>query len=195
MKVIEWYTDKLIKKPFITKSITSFFTFGLGDFICQSIEGKLTGSKKSYDLKRILRQACFGFAVTPYFHLQFNIIIPKLFPGSGPLNLVKIIAYDQTIGASLFLIIFFSYMDTMNGVNINQSIKDTFQKLPSCMIANWKLWPLAQALNFTIVPPPYRVLFANSVGIIWNTYLSFIQNNKPNKTEENSLKSDINNKI
>merc|ERR1719273_1856548 len=38
---------------------------------------------------------------------------------------------------------------------------------------NWQLWIPAQVLNFWIVPVQFRVLFANFVALIWNTYLSW----------------------
>jgi protein Mpv17 len=36
------------------------------------------------------------------------------------------------------------------------------------------VWPLANAVNFAIVPAPYRVLYVNFVSLCWNTYLSSV---------------------
>lgn len=38
--------------------------------------------------------------------------------------------------------------------------------------ANWKLWPAANLLNFSLVPLKLRVLFANVVSVAWNMYMS-----------------------
>lgn len=35
------------------------------------------------------------------------------------------------------------------------------------MIANLKVWPLVNILNFTVVPENLRVLFGNLVGVAW----------------------------
>jgi len=40
------------------------------------------------------------------------------------------------------------------------------------MLANWKIWPAANALSFAVVPLQYRVLFSNMVALVWNIYLS-----------------------
>ena len=168
--MIKWYSNLLIKKPLTTKCVTSFITFGLGDVICQQLEKN--SQPKQFDIIRVLKQASFGVIVTPYLHLQFNVIIPRFFGGS----IVKTLLYDQTVGATLFAVMFFTYLDTMNGVGLKESLNNTYIKMPATLIANWKLWPMAQLINFTVVPPHYRVFFANMVGIIWNTYLSYMQN-------------------
>ena len=79
MNAIKWYGSKLDSHPLTTKCITSFITFGCGDLICQTLEKKY-GKLKKYDSIRFLKQASFGVIATPYFHLQFCVIIPYLFP-------------------------------------------------------------------------------------------------------------------
>lgn len=39
--------------------------------------------------------------------------------------------------------------------------------------AGWKLWIPAQMINFSIIPPIYRVLYANYISFCWNAYLSY----------------------
>lgn len=43
---------------------------------------------------------------------------------------------------------------------------------------NYRLWPLANLINFAIVPPAFRVLYSNCVSVIWETYLSRQVNKK-----------------
>ena len=40
------------------------------------------------------------------------------------------------------------------------------------LLVCWKLWPVANLLNFAFVPANLRVLFMNFVGLGWNIYLS-----------------------
>lgn len=188
MNFINWYTKMLVEKPYTTKCITSFITFGLGDVICQSLEMSNDKTKK-FDSYRAFKQGSFGVIMTPYLHLQFNVIIPKYF-AHGKFALAKILLYDQTFNATVFIFAFFTYIDYFSGVDLRTSLKNTLIKFPETMIANWKLWPASQVINFTIIPPPYRVFFANITGLFWNTYLSYMQNVKGkqmiNESEKNT---------
>jgi hypothetical protein len=38
---------------------------------------------------------------------------------------------------------------------------------------SWRVWPLAQWVNFNYVPPHLRTLFGNLVGFFWNIYLTY----------------------
>lgn len=51
------------------------------------------------------------------------------------------------------------------GVMVRQNLWDT-------MTVCWKVWPLANLINFAFVPANLRVLFMNLVGIGWNIFLS-----------------------
>ena len=39
------------------------------------------------------------------------------------------------------------------------------REMPRTLVANWRLWPAANVINFALVPPPLRVLFANIVSL------------------------------
>lgn len=40
------------------------------------------------------------------------------------------------------------------------------------LLVCWKLWPVANLINFAFVPANLRVLFLNFVGLGWNIFLS-----------------------
>lgn len=203
MGFIKWYTRMLIEKPLITKSTSSFIALGSGDLLCQFLEinyfTKLkenknktesdSNSKKEnkikqenvqltqeYNYKRTLKQATFGFFISPYLHLNYNIIIPYLFPGSGIKNLVKSVIYNQSVHSMFCTLVFFTYIDVLNGVEFKKGVSNAFYKLPFTVIANLKTWVPAQLINLSIMPLEYRVLFTNLVSIIWSCYLSYSQN-------------------
>lgn len=180
MNIISWYSNLLSKRPYSTKVITSFIIMGAGDVICQLLENKKAKSNKTINLKRTLKQASFSFLLTPYLHFQYNVIIPKYF-AVGSYKIIKIILYDQTVNAVVCILGFFLYMDFLNREGVfktssNQSNDQFYEKFKVGLIGNYKIWPLSQVVNFTIIPPHYRVFFANIVGLFWNIYLSYLQN-------------------
>lgn len=48
------------------------------------------------------------------------------------------------------------------------------QMMPA-LLANWKLWPAAQLINFTLIPEDQRILYGNVVGICWTCVISNMQ--------------------
>ena len=53
----------------------------------------------------------------------------------------------------------------------------------SLIYTNWMVWPATQFLNFYYVPPSYRILFASSVALFWNIYLSWWASKGVEKTK------------
>jgi hypothetical protein len=173
MLALRTYNRLLNEKPIITKCVTSFFTFGTGDLMCQYLE-RLNDKGKKLDLKRFFRQASFGFLASPYLHFHFCWLIPKLFKGST----IKSLLYDQTVGVVVFTSAFFMYLDITSGKSFETAKEELKAKLwPTC-VANWKIWPALMFINFQFVPVQYRVLFSNIAGMFWVAYLSYIQNVK-----------------
>jgi protein Mpv17 len=69
---------------------------------------------------------------------------------------------------------FIGGMGIMEGRSRKQ-IKEKYKDMYSdAIIANWKVWPLAQLINFRFMPLPYRVPFSQVCGVFWTLYLSML---------------------
>jgi hypothetical protein len=184
------YDKLLTTKPLTTKCVSAFFIFGLGDYLCQEMENRILKVGKKIDKIRILKQASFGVVVAPYLHLQFCIIIPKLFNESSKYFAVKSTLYAVTISDSLFNFSFFSYMAYLHNKNHREknekktNMSDVMQKFIPVQIMNMKVWPFLSGFIFYFVPCSYRVLFDNFACIFWNIYLSYVENQ--DKRENNN---------
>jgi len=44
----------------------------------------------------------------------------------------------------------------------------------------WSFWPVANVINFGLVPLEFRVLYANVAALIWSGYLSYVNNSSSN---------------
>jgi hypothetical protein len=44
--------------------------------------------------------------------------------------------------------------------------------LAAVLLAQYKVWPAVNWINFTYVPEPLRVLFSTVVALFWNIYLT-----------------------
>ncbi|KAI8074628.1 putative integral membrane protein, Mpv17/PMP22 family [Gongronella butleri] len=146
-----------------------------------------------YDWVRTMRFAAYNFSVAPIAG-GWYILLDRLFPNPAaatsakPRRInwipVKRMGLDQLLFAPAGLVLFFTVMgfaETRTWHGIKEKFQDAY--LPA-LTANYKVWPLVQLINFTFVPLPFRLPFVNSIGILWNGYLSWLNNASKRYEEE-----------
>jgi len=62
----------------------------------------------------------------------------------------------------------------MEGRTWNQISQKYGDMYVPALFANWKVWPLAQLINFRYLPLAYRVPFSQTCGVFWTLYLSLL---------------------
>lgn len=183
-----------------TLSITNGILSSISDLVAQGIEGstaKSTGkSDWRYDPVRTLRFAAFGTAMGPVIGkwLQFLDYKFPLSATAGALanqapskakqgvQLAKRVLADQVVAAPVGLALFTGLMSGLEGKSLGET-QDKFRTMyPRALLTNWQVWPVIQAVNFTIVPLQFRLPFQQTAGILWTCYLSML--NKKNDVEE-----------
>ena len=73
---------------------------------------------------------------------------------------------------------FFVLINVLEGHGVSKGLSDVKAKFWTTMYINWQLWIPASAINFSLMPIKFQVLFANFVSLIFNTALSFVHNKK-----------------
>lgn len=64
----------------------------------------------------------------------------------------------------------FGIVERNNLQSIQENIKKHYMDI---LRVNYSLWPAVQLINFTLIPLQRQVLFAQTVALFWNTYLSW----------------------
>jgi protein Mpv17 len=93
---------------------------------------------------------------------------------SNNLSLALKLALNQLVLTPPFLALtlgFIQYFQTLSATQTTTMVRNTYA---AALFTNWKVWTVAQAINFTAVPLDYRVLFGNFVALWWNIYLSLV---------------------
>ncbi|CDS04063.1 hypothetical protein LRAMOSA07018 [Lichtheimia ramosa] len=165
------YNKLLTRQPILVQSITTAFLFATGDVVAQQyVERK---GIKNHDVVRTMRMTAFGGCFAGpvlgnwYRFLELNV------KGSTPIQaLVKKVAMDQFLCAPVFIGIFFSAQGLLEGKSVNEIKEKLQQGYTTAVLANYKLWPAVQLVNFYVVPLYYRLAVTNLVSIGWNAYLS-----------------------
>ena len=186
------YNFYLEKRPIITKAISAFFVFGLGDYLCQEMEKRiLKNNNNNISIKRIVKQGAFGALSTPYIHFSYCKVIPYFFPDGKKYSFIKSLIYAVTISDGIFNFSFFTYMAMSQNrdLSFRQAItsKEVHDKFIPVQITNLKVWPILSGLNFYFVPIQFRVQVDSVFVIFWNIYLSYVENNNNKKVEEEKI--------
>jgi protein Mpv17 len=94
-----------------------------------------------------------------------------------------LVLVDQVLFAPAFIGVLVGSIGFLQGEsNILTKLKREF---PDILVANYKLWPAVQLINFYFVPLNYQVVVVQIVAVAWNSYVSFKTNSfKPDNPIE-----------
>ncbi|WWC73853.1 uncharacterized protein I206_107825 [Kwoniella pini CBS 10737] len=178
-----FYNSNFDRRPIPTLIITNGVLNTIADALAQTSTMLLhtptpSSPTPSYDPERTLRFAIYGMAMGPLIGRWMRVLersIPvKIGTQGAGLGLAKRVAADQLIMAPFGLTLFITSMGIMEGRDW-QGISDKFSDMyMPALIANWKVWPLIQTINFKLMPIQYRVPFQSTCGIAWTLYLSLL---------------------
>ncbi|GAM25535.1 hypothetical protein SAMD00019534_087100 [Acytostelium subglobosum LB1] len=167
-----WYMKRLRTNPISTKALTSATLSFTSNVLAQRvIEGK------KIDWSRVIKFTIWGLLASPVGHF-WHIFLERLFRNvKEKYQAIGKLVVDQLIFAPFINILFYTVLSLLDGKPGAILIKLYFDLIPTLM-ASWKVWPLAQFINFKFVPPHLRVLFGNLVGFAWSIYLTIISAKK-----------------
>ena len=171
-RLLEWYSAKLDSSPLLTKGITGGLIACGGDALCQTVI-EASAESKPFDWRRNIRFSAVGaMYIAPGIHYWYGYLATRLAPGAGVAAVAKRVAWDQFVFAPPFIAGFLTALWTLEDPTQNILARLT-NTLPDIVQANWVLWIPANCINFGLVPVKFQVLFNNSLGLVWNAYVSY----------------------
>ncbi|CAI0549855.1 unnamed protein product [Linum tenue] len=171
----EAYEEALKSNPVLAKMAISGIVYSIGDWIAQCYEGK---PLFEFDRTRMFRSGLVGFTLHGSLSHYYYQFCETLFPFQGWWVVPAKVAFDQTVWAAIWNSIYFvalGFLRFESPANIFRELKATF--LPM-LTAGWKLWPFAHLITYGVVPVEQRLLWVDSVELIWVTILSTYSNEK-----------------
>jgi protein Mpv17 len=166
------YEGLLQERPLLTKALTSFGGFAIGDVLAQHfVEGH-----SEFDWARFLRLSSFGFLIHGPSSHWFYGTLDKLMPDTSARTVLIKVVIDQTMWSFCFSVLFFSYVAGLEKGRLRYIWRKLRDEALTQVTGSWSVWPVAHAINFRLVPPSQRVLFVNLVQIGYNVFLSIIAN-------------------
>jgi len=175
------YNNALETSPLLTKSLTACVLLGSADLTGQALEN--VKNQGDVNIGRAIRFAIFRLILqAPWNHAYYLLLDGLLPPTEDPFTLttgIKIVI-DQFVQAPIFTVLIFLFLGFLEGKSYDAIKQQLDNDYTDTMVANWKLWVPATAINIAFCPPLYRVLFLNVVFFGWSIFLSL----KLNKNDE-----------
>lgn len=170
-------------KPIFANSCTGFITFAIGDILSQSVtETKRKGyiMADNLDLLRACRTGCFGVFMNGVMLHYWYRCIDKAF-GSSMKEIQTVVlkcVTDQIVYAPFSIVAFFSYAAINKGGSTSQVkerfVEKTKESFVNTWVADCSVWPVINAVSFSLVPIHVRPTFVGLAQVGWQTYLSHV---------------------
>jgi len=182
------YNAMLEAQPLLTKALTSLTGFTAGDALAQNF---ISEDGAPYDYMRTVRLGSFGFLIHGTTGHYFYGMLDSKLPGTKPVTVATKVAIDQTIWNPIFGLMFFGYLNVMEGKSFEDYTKKIKADLKTAVMGSWAVWVPAHTINFAFVPPSQRLLYINSIQIGYNVFLSFLGNKKVEEEGEGEEKKEL----
>jgi len=173
----EWYLHQCTDRPIRTKSVTAAIIGALGDVLSQRLLGK------SLSLQEVAAFFLVGLLyVGPFVHVWYEVLNRLgrygMSCGLGPRGKVLMqLVVDQTLGVLIFFPSYFFAYEGMDAVvqwrrpSLSKARETCVEQIGKVFWMQYRIFPLCNWVNFSLVPEPLRVLFSNTVSVFWNIYL------------------------
>lgn len=185
-----FYESSLSEKPIETKTTINVIIYLLGDWLSQTLFSKK--NVLDFDAKRTLRNGfiglCFGPLVAMYYEWS-DYILPV---EAGLWNRVQKIFMDQTLYLSVKCSLYILAVGLLGGEDIKKGLSNVKERIVPIMFTAWKFWPLVHCVTYGAIPARHRILWVNSVDLVWNAILASAARDDPNQPQEEDTAEGIN---
>ena len=124
-----------------------------------------------------------GIIVGPIQRTWF-LTLERFIPPTSKIQIVKKLIVDQTIYGPFIIFFFYSLSGILAGKELREVKLLLQERYIKTILTAYKIWPLVQAVNFSVVPLQHRANFVQLVSLCWNMYLSWMANKSIGSDEE-----------
>lgn len=148
-----------------------------GDIIQQHYE-IITTQQGCWDVLRSRNMALSGLTVGFLCH-HWYLWLDRFMPGRTLRIVAKKVIVDQLVLSPVQICVFFTTVGVLEGNNLKEVGREIIHKGHHLYLAEWFVWPIAQVINFAILPTRFRVLYDNTISLGFDIYTSYVKHNIP----------------
>eukprot|EP00531_Pseudo-nitzschia_arenysensis_P002409 CAMPEP_0116133802 /NCGR_PEP_ID=MMETSP0329-20121206/10304_1 /TAXON_ID=697910 /ORGANISM="Pseudo-nitzschia arenysensis, Strain B593" /LENGTH=300 /DNA_ID=CAMNT_0003628465 /DNA_START=327 /DNA_END=1229 /DNA_ORIENTATION=- len=164
------YESYLANKPILTKSLINVIIYLLGDWLSQTAFKRT--NLLEFDLQRTLRNGLIGLCFGPLVHEYYEFSDTILPPQNGLVTRMEKILMDQTVYLTIKCSLYIGAVGLLAGEDRESVAKTIKDKIGGIVVTAWKFWPIVHCVTYSVIPAQHRVLWVNSVDLVWNAILS-----------------------
>jgi protein Mpv17 len=177
------YETSLTEKPVFTKTLINVVIYLLGDWLSQTVFQKK--NVLDFDAWRTLRNGFIGLCFGPLVH-EYYQFSDRILPVEGGSMLIRFekILMDQSIYLTVKCAVYISAVGLLQGDDwdtVKNNVKD---RIGGIIFTAWKFWPLVHCITYGFIPARHRILWVNSVDLIWNAILSTLARKEEEPSED-----------
>jgi protein Mpv17 len=169
----EQYMSMLTAHPVIVKGFTSFSVYALGDVIAQGSEGRQFGA---FDRLRLARSALAGLiGHGPLSHFWYEIserAFDFVHLNGMWWSVFPKVAVDQLLWGPIWNGSYIVLLGLMKQNELKRIAQDVYDTSLPLVLSGLKLWPFAHLVTYGLVPIENRLLWVDTVEIMWVMILS-----------------------
>lgn len=164
----------LQKRPMLTNTITGSALWAAGDVLCQKVED----SNTPWDPVRTLRMGAFGSLAGPIYATWYTyldgFVARRALAAAWQRIGVKVVM-DTCLFEPPLLLVTFLALGTMEGKSFAEQKLRLKAEFAHCLAMDCAFWAPAQIINFNLVPLRHQALYVNTLSILWNGYVSYVE--------------------
>ena len=73
----------------------------------------------------------------------------------------------------LYLLIYLTALAALRGDGLNEINSRIKRDMYPTLMDSYKVWPLAQMINFYLLPLKFQIIFINVIALFWNIYIGW----------------------
>jgi len=182
------YEDSLSEKPIFTKTTINVIIYLLGDWLSQTVFQEK--DVLDFDASRTLRNGFIGLCFGPLVH-QYYEFSDSILPPAIPVNRIYKILMDQTLYLGVKCSAYIAAVGFLGGQSKEEVADNVKTRIQPIMVKAWKFWPLVHCVTYGVIPARHRILWVNSVDLIWNAILAQAVSNDDEHEDEINTAIDV----
>ncbi|KAG0425282.1 hypothetical protein HPB47_027537 [Ixodes persulcatus] len=175
-----YYSKILRAHPGKTQVLTTGLIMMSGDIISQ----KFIERSQFFDTQRAARFFLMGILYRgPVWYVWFRLLDRRFGAGNAPRTVIKKLLSDQILFRPTSLFCFLGLLSVLHRRPWVDVKKTIWADYVSVLKTGYMFWPVVQLINYGWVPCHFRLIYFSSLGVVWNTYLSWKVNRSKHPVE------------